>query len=341
MKKSFIVITIFALGLMLVGCGSGESKKAPVEIKKPLVKITQVAADDVAQIAEFTGSIEPFLMNHISPAFGLRIDKIHVDVGDNVSKGQLLVEMDKRQYFQAAVQLANLESDFGRMEKLYEEGGISKQQLDQLATQLEVSTHATSNLLDNADLKSPISGVVTERAFDPGDMFSLGTNRILTVMQINRLKISAHISENYFPNVKVGMPVEISLDVYPGEVFVGKVSLIHPAVDAASRTFTVEITISNPSLRLRPGMMCRATISFGTVRHVLVPDISVLKQTGSSERYVFLANSADSTVERRTVEVGRLIGSQYEIIGGVEDGDYIVTAGMQRLLDGDKVQIAK
>ncbi len=341
MKKSIIAISAFALSSILVGCGSGNQNNVPVEVKLPLVKTTTVNADEVAQQAEFTGSVEPFVRNNISPSMGLRIDKIHVEVGDRVKKGQLLVEMDKRQYFQSAVQLANLEADYVRMEKLFQEGGISKQQLDQLETQLKVSRHATENLRENADLISPINGIVTERMFDPGDMYSIGTGRIVTVMQMDKLKVMANISEMYFPHVKLGMPVDIKLDIYPGEDFVGKVSLIYPAIDATTRTFQVEITIANPALKLRPGMMCRTTLAFGSENHVLVPDISVLKQTGSSERYLFVFNQAENTVERRSVEIGRLIGSNYEIISGVKDGEQVVIAGMQKLLDGDKVQIVK
>lgn len=336
MKKS--VIGILAALVTLSGCGP-EVKQQEQE-KKPPVKVATAAAQSIEQQADFTGNIEPFLLNNISPSLGLRIDKIHVDVGDRVSKGQLLVEMDKRQYLQAAVQLSNIQTDYLRTEKLYQEGGVSKQQLDQLETQLTVSKHATENLRENADLESPINGIITERSYDPGDVYSVQSGKILTVMQLDRVKIHVNVSELYFPLVKVGMPVDIKLDVYPSESFQGKVSLVYPALDAATRTFTIEITIPNTGGKLRPGMFSRVTLNLGQANHVMVPDIAVQKQIGTNERYVFVVD-ANNKVARRTVTVGRVIGNDYEILSGINDADVVVIAGAQKLLDGTEVEITK
>lgn len=333
MKRSFLWI----LPLVLVGCGP---KAAPdTAAKKALVKVTTSVERDVEQQAQFTGTIEPFLLNNISPSLGLRIDKIYVDVGDRVSKGQLLVEMDKRQYLQAAVQLSNLEVDYLRTERLFQEGGVSKQQLDQLETQLAVSKHAADNLRENADLISPISGVITERAYDPGDVYAVSSGKILTVMQLDRVKVKVNVSEQYFPQVKEGMPVDIALDVYPGVTFDGKVTLVYPALDGATRTFTIEITIPNANGKLRPGMFSRVTLNFGKLLHVLVPDVAVQKQIGTNERYVFVVK--DGKVDRRIVTLGRVLGTDYEILSGVNNGDVVVTAGAQKLIDGSEVEITK
>lgn len=340
MNRSINKIIAITMTTLVMGCAEEEQTKV-VEPTLPVIKIETVNSAPVEQQAEFTATIEPLLRNNISPSMGLRIDEIHVEVGDIVKKGDVLVVMDKRQYLQSAVQLANLETDFARMERLLEQGGISQQQLDQLETQLEVSRHATENLRENSELVSPISGIVTERLYDPGDIYSPTTAKILTVMQINQVKVMVSVPERYFPLVDNGTPVDISLEVYPQETFEGKVTLIHPALDAASRTFMVEITINNPKSRLRPGMLSRATMRLGEENHVLVPDISVLKQSGSSERYLFVYNPKDSTVSRRTVETGRIIGKNYEILSGVEDGEQVVIAGMQKLLDADKVKVVK
>ncbi len=342
-RKIFASAALFGLALLAVGCGATQEKKeTTVEVVLPQVRISQVNESEVAQTEKFTATIDPFVTNNISSVLGLRIEKINAEVGDMVRKGQLLVEMDSRQYLQSAVQLQNLETDYARMEELYKAGGISKQQLDAQATQLEVSRHATNNLKENYQLLSPISGIVTNRSFDPGDVYMpTGAGGILTVMQIDKLKVMANIPERYFPQVKLGMPVDITLEIYPNETFEGKVSLIYPALNSATRTFEVEITVNNSSNKLRPGMMCTATLAFGTENHVLVPDIAVLKQSGSSERYLFVIDPATSTADRRTVEIGRIIGNSYEIISGVEDGEDVVIAGMQKLIEGDKVKVLK
>ena len=166
----------------------------------------------------------------------VRIDNIYVEVGQAVGQGQLLAKMDPTQFNQTQVQLANLQADHDRIKAVYEAGGISKQQLEQSETSLKVQQEAYNNLKANIELRSPISGVVTARNFDPGDLYS-GAMPVLTIMQTNTLKVTVAVSEQYFQQVKLNMPAEIRVAMYADKVFSGKDSLITPAIDAATRTF--------------------------------------------------------------------------------------------------------
>ncbi|MBE9488588.1 MAG: efflux RND transporter periplasmic adaptor subunit [Bacteroidetes bacterium] len=336
MKK--ILTSIFLAVLVLCSCTSKNAKKGE-KSTKTLVKVEIAQKEKVNQLADFTGTIRPFYVNKISSSMGLRIEHINVEVGDKVKKGELLVKMDKRQYLQASIQLSNLEIDFSRIEKLYEEGGASKQQLDQLKTQLDVARHALNNLKENVDLVSPINGVVTERMYDEGDLYSPSVGRILTVMQMNKVKVRVNVSEEYFPRVKMGMPVNIHLEVYPNKIFKGNVTLIYPALDATTRTFMVEITIPNKSLTLRPGMYSRVSLNFGNIERILIPDVAVQKQIGSNEHYSFVIK--DSIAERRVIKRGRIVGDKIEILSGINEGESVVIAGGQRLLDKGEVTIIK
>ena len=342
MKTSMIAksTALAALALLAVSCGGGgtQTQTSTETEKKTLVKIAEVGIENVAQTEEFSGTILPFTENNISPSMGLRIGKIHADVGTQVSKGQVLVELDQSSLLQSQVQLENLKTDLQRYETLYKEGGISKQTLDQMATQVEASQVAYDNLLENTVLRSPVTGVVTARNYDPGDLYNVG-GAILTVMQIDRVKVQVNITEAYFPQVKLGMPVEIKLDVYPGEVFEGKVSLIHPSVDATTRTFTTEITIPNGDRKLRPGMFSRVAINFGEKEQVIIPDVAVQKQAGSNERFGFVVENG--VAHRRTFNVGRQVGNYVVILSGVSAGEDVVIAGGQKLLDGAEVEVTR
>lgn len=340
MKKLAIIGLALLLGAM-TGCKG--KKKAEVVDPRVLVTVAPAVEAMVDQTAEFTGTIEPFQQNAITPSIPVRIDAILVEVGDRVQKGQLLVRMDPTQYRQAAVQLANLEADYQRMKAVYEAGGIPKQQLDQQATQVEVSRTQVANLKENIELRSPIAGVVTGRYYDPGDMYSStpkdGKSGVLTVMQIDKLKIQAHVSEQYFPSIKPGMPVEIRAELFPDKIFPGKVTLIYPAIDATTKTFTTEITIPNGALTLRPGMFSRVTFNLGTANRVMIPDLALQKQVGSNERFVYTVK--DSIATRQTVQVGRQIGDRYELLGGVENGQEVVTSGASRLMDQSVVKVVE
>ena len=243
-----------------------------------------------------------------------------------------------RQYTQQLVQLKTVEDDYNRLLPVYEAGGISTQQIEQAKAQLDVQREVVANLKKNIEVRSPISGVVTARNYESGDLFA--QQPILHIMQIDPLKVIANISEQYFPNVKVGMPVELKVDIFPDQTFTGTVSLIYPALDASTRTFTVEVTVPNGNEKLRPGMFARSTFNMGDKEGIMVPDVAVQKQVGTAERFVYVIEG-DSVARRRRVDVGRQVGDRVDILSGIEAGEPVAVTALSKLFDGAKVDIKK
>lgn len=246
--------------------------------------------------------------------------------------------MDAANLKQTKLQLDNQEIEFNRIDELYKVGGASKSEWDAAKMQLDVKETAYKNLLENTALLSPINGVITARNYDNGDMYS-GGNPVLVVEQITPVKLLINVSETYFTKVKKGAPVDLKLDVYGDEIFKGTISLIYPTIDAATRTFQVEIKLDNRDQRVRPGMFARATLNFGTADHVVVPDLAIVKQAGSGDRYVFVYK--DGKVSYNKVQLGRRMGSEYELISGVPDNSQVVVAGQARLVNGTEVDVEK
>lgn len=333
MKKATLLI---ALGLALLSaCNSQQT--AVVESETPMVKIVEANEEMVNQIAEYTGNIEPFVKNNISSSTAQRVEKIFVEVGTQVKKGQLLVQMENINYANARIQLENLKTDLARTEALYKAGGISQQQYEQLKTQVKVAEENISNLDRNTKLLSPINGVVTARNFDNGDL-TMG-QPILVVMQLQPVKIMIAVSEEFYPVVKTGTPVEITLDVYEGKKYSGKVSLVYPTIDPMTRTFQVQVSIANQSMEIRPGMFARAKVELGSKKRVVVPDKAVIKQQGTNDKYVFVLEG--EIVKYVKVEVGRRVGAKYEILSGLEAGQRVVVAGASNLIDNAKVKVTE
>lgn len=339
LRNITLCLSLAAVALGASSCGSGTAKNVSVaaadSVKKVQVKVAAAELQSVEQIAEFSGTVTANVRNSISSAGATRIDKILVEVGDHVSKGQNLVEMEPTNYLQASAQLENLKVEYSRAEALYKSGGISKQQLDQLKTQLDVAETSTKNLYDNTHLVSPVSGVITARNFDNGDV--VGGSPILSVEQLNPLKVRINVSEEYFSRVRVGMRVDIALEVYPDRQFRGNVSLIYPTIDAATRTFTVEVAIPNEQMLVRPGMFARVTLNLGAMPHTVIPDIAVQKQQGTNDRFVFVIK--DGVAERRVVQLGRRLDSKMEILKGVAAEEVVAVAGVTRLVDQTEVEI--
>lgn len=337
-REMLKVMPLVTLAL-LMSC-SGEKKDTATEThdEKVKVKIEQVSAQDVDQIADFTATVEANIKNNIAPQSPVRIEKLFAEVGDHVKEGQLLVKMDANNLKQAKVQLENQEVEFNRIDELYKVGGASKSAWDAQKTQLDISRESFNNLQENTQLVSPISGIITARNYDNGDMYS-GGDPIFTVEQIRPVKLFVNVSESYFTYVKKGNEVDIKLDVYGDEVFKGKVSLVYPTIDAATRTFPVEIKIANADERVRPGMFARATMNFGTLNHVVAPDQAIVKQSGSGDRYIYVYKNGKVSYQK--VELGRRMGNKYEIVSGVDNGDQVVITGQNRLTNGMEVEIDK
>lgn len=338
MKTSQKFFLLPALAIVLLASCSGEKKDTVVEEEKVRVTVETVHMQSVDQTGEFTATVEPNISNNIAPQAPGRIQRLLVEVGDRVAAGQELVTMDDTNLRQTKIQLDNQELEFNRVDELYKVGGTSKSNWDAMKMQLEVTRASYKNLAENSKLLSPVSGIVTARNYDSGDMYP-GNTPIYTIQQIRPVKLLVNISEVFFTTVKKGQEVDVRMDVYPGEVFKAKVSLVYPTVDAGTRTFPVELKVDNNDERVRPGMFARATLSFGTLDRIVVPDRAIVKQAGSGDRFVFVYKSGKVMYEK--VELGKRLGDRYEVVSGLTDGDQVVTKGQSRLINGTEVEIVK
>lgn len=340
MKTLFKTMFIAGAVVMTAACGNNASKQteqaaAEVVAVDPTVSVAQVFVREVPQEAVYTSTVQAYVKNNIGPQMAGRITKINVEIGDFVKEGQILAEIDKAQLLQAQLQLQNQEVELQRLKSLYEEGGLSQSDYDAIQMQYNVLKTQVENLVENTTLRSPINGVVTARNYDVGDMYAMSMP-IFTVEQIVPVKLLVGISETDYSKVKKGDSVEVTADAIPGKTFYGKISRIYPTVDPTTRTFTAEVKIDNNYKTLRPGMFVRATVNFGTNNNVVIPDVAVVKQQGSGERFVYVLNE-DNTVTYTKVTLGRRMGAEYEVLEGIADSAKVVIGGQIRLKDGIKV----
>ena len=332
-------ISFFALAatMLFASCGTKKTETNQAAPAAPVVSVVTAQAEDVDVENTYTSNIEPFAVNNIVSQTAGRIISINAEVGQKVSKGQLLAKMDDVNLAKTRMQYVNDSTELGRLTELYKIGAVAQADYDLAKLSLEITKKTYNNLLENTYLRSPINGVVTARNYDKGDMYSM-TQPIFVVQQVTPVKMLINLSESMFTQVNKGMEFDITVEAYPGEIFKGKVNLIYPTVSATTHTFPVEVICQNSDQRLRPGMFARVTANFGTNHHVVVPDVAVVKQMGSGEHFIYVLQP-DNTVKYQLVEVGKRLGNRYEIINGINEGDRIVTEGQPRLKDGVTVQV--
>lgn len=218
-----VVFTALTLALA-VGCASNESPKTEAdstEVVRVVTKSAPVESREVILTESFTSEIKAYQENNITPAVsGVRIDKLLVEVGDKVKKGEVVATLDPTQYNQQMINVNNIQTDYDRLLQVYEAGGISRQTLDQMKTSLDVQKEVAENLKKNIELTSPISGVVTARFTEEGNLFA--NQPIVNIAQIDTVKVNVEISEVYFTAVKLNSTVVFESSIYPGEQFNGQ-----------------------------------------------------------------------------------------------------------------------
>lgn len=333
-------IIYVAAAVMAVSCGNNNSKTAEqpqaAEVRLPNVTIMAASYKDVPQSDVYTANVEAYAKNNIAPQSPSRIQKIYVEVGDFVRAGQIVAKMDEVSLNQSKLSMANDSLEYSRIKKLYEQGGVSKSDFDAMELKYNVTRSQYQNLLENTILRSPVSGVITARNYDQGDMY--GGSPIYVVEQITPVKLYVGISEMDYTRVKKNDTVTLTADALPGKTFTGRIARIYPTIDAATHTFTAEVNVANSDRLLRPGMYARVTVNFGSNHSIVVPDDCVVKQQGSGVRSVFVLQ-ADNTVKEVVVTLGRHFGTEYEILSGVAEGDKVVVKGQASLKNGSKVNV--
>ena len=343
---------ILIVGLFLSGCSSNPKTSldasagaAPVAEKAAIpVKVTTLAKTKISRTIDYTATVLPFEEVNMAPSTPGRIDKIYVEEGDRVNKNDKLFLMDRTQLYQLKLQLSSLEKDLSRLDTLLKSGSAKQQQYDQLKTQYDVTKTNVDFMEENTLMKAPFVGIVTGKYFENGEMYSgspttqTGRSAVVTVMQVNPLKVNVSISEQYYPSIKKGMKAEITADVYKDEKFTGTVYRISPTINSGTRSFNVELEVPNRNEHLKPGMFVRASLDLGEVETFVVPANTVLVQEGTNTRFVYVERG--NAAERIEVTIGKRFDDQLEIISdNLKEGDNLVIQGQSKLINGDKVEI--
>lgn len=342
MKKLIFPLLSLVILFLFISCSKTTNKQGSVATQ--MVRVITLKKQVIDKTLEFPATLESKKEINLVPATAGKIDHILVKIGDHVSKGQLVVQMDPTQLINAQIQYANMQRDMVRSEALRKSGTITQQAYDQTKSQFDLNKTNLQYMQKNINLRSPINGVVSAKNYEDQEMYSgspVGQSSkaaIITIDEMNPLKVLIDIPESYLSQINLGMKVSISTDVYPDKTFPARVVRIYPTIDQSTLSVKVEIEVPNENELLKPGMFCRATIDIGNVNALVVPYQAVMKLQGSNERYVFLDKNGRS--QRVTVKLGTRFNDQTEIISEqIKEGDQLVVVGQNRLIGGDTLTV--
>jgi membrane fusion protein (multidrug efflux system) len=316
----------------------GTGKRAPpVEVAKArsaeaaveLQSVGTLASDEsVAVAAEVVG----------------RIATINFKEGEAVKAGDVLVTLDNLlasadlAFADANLKLA--QSNFDRASSLSKTGAGTLRGRDEAVAALDTARAAYELARvrrDKTEIRAPFDGVVGLRAISVGAYAQIG-QALVNLEKIDTLKLDFRLPEINLRDVKVGQKVEISVDAYPDRHFEGEVYAIDPLVDANGRALKIRARLANPEGLLRPGLFARVRLigaSRGQV--VLVPEGAIVPRGTNS--VVFTVQDGRATEKK--VRLGRRAAGEVEILEGLGADATVVTAGQQRVRDGEAVEVVQ
>jgi RND family efflux transporter MFP subunit len=289
------------------------------------------------------------------------LDAVLVDRGDRVTRGQLLalvrpsdlpdqLAAARGNLAQAQSAAALARTNYDRAKQLAPEAVVSQQELQQAQSQFasaEAAQQAAQSQisalavrLGETRISSPLTGVVVQRRLDPGTLVGPpGGGAIVTVAQVDRLRVFITVNERELAGVAVGKDAHVEVDALPGRTFTGKVVRLAPALDPATRTLDAEVQLDNRSGELYPGMYGRGAIVVETHPRVPVVPVGAVVLT-NKQAYAFAVDAGD-VVRRRAITLGVDGGDWFEVKTGLRAGDEVVVAGSEGLSDGMKVRAAR
>src|SRR5262245_38865784 len=307
----------------------------------------------------------------VAPRTAGRLQDVFVRLGDRVTRGQRIAKIEDFEIVEqvkqaeaaqdvAAATIRQREADLQlaltnveRSRNLFQRQLLPKQTLDDnearyqaAVAQIDLakaqSTQSKARLdelrinLSNTVIVSPVNGFVAKRGVDPGAFVSQNAP-IVDVVDISRVRLVVNVVERDLKELRSGATAKVEVDAFPGEMFQGRIARVAPVLDPATRTAPIEIEIPNADFRLKPGMYARVGITTDNKKETLTVPVDAVADLGG-RRGVF--QHLNGIAIFRTVEIGTEGEQLIEIVGGLTEGDQVITTGARALRDGDRVQLA-
>lgn len=342
-----------ALALSLAACGG--KHEAPAAAGKPVV-VTPVSVRDLDERIEASGELLANQHASVAAQVSGQITEILFEEGGAVSEGAVVMEIDpeKRKLELSRVQagveaaraaLAEAERELARVRALAQTNVASQTRLDQAQTALQTASSqlqgaraelgVAERALRDASVRAPFAGLLARRDVSRGEFVREG-QPLFELVSLDPIEVEFHLPEADSARVREGMPIDVGVAPYPGEVFRALVHVVSPTIDPRTRTLRVRALIENTDGRLRPGLFARANLGIARREGViLVPEEAVQQRADGAVVFRVLDGNR---VERRLVTLGAMrAGDEVEIRSGLGQGDRVVSRGHADLVDGSLI----
>ncbi len=329
----------------LAGCKHTATVEPAVEPEmKVKTAVVQSVQDEIT--LSYSGTVEASQVIPLSFRTTGTVERIYVDVGDAVRKGQLLATLDDSDlqsiYSTTLARYQQAEDAYNRLKQVYDEGSLPeikwvemKSNLEQAASALDLS----KNNLGKCKLVAPTDGIVGRRNIEPGQSSITLTGAPIELVKLETVLVKISVPENEINRIREGQKAVLSVSALGGKMVEGAVTHISPVAEMMSRTYTVKVTVQNAGRDLRPGMVCDVGMNMGPATSVLVVPYRAVSKDSDGKTYVFVVSPDRQRVSKQNVSAGRYHGSGIEILDGLTEGQVVVVEGGNKLSDNSKINL--
>jgi len=361
-KRTYGLILVFILlGLIAVaGWRVYSSQKTATTVDVPLVRTQVVQTGNGSQSYKYSGEVRSRYESQLAFQVGGRIISRNVDVGSKVRAGDVLMQIDSQDAKQTletcAAQLTSSESAFklaedtlNRIRQLHEQGAASQAQLDQAQNtfdtagaalrQLKAQYSLYQNQLNYTSLRADRDGVITGIYAEVGQVLvtMASAQPVVTLAQDNDLEVEINVPENRIEDFRKAQKLKISFWALPDVILDGNIREVAPMADSVARTFKVRIALINPPPAIKLGMTSTVTIDgLDNGATVAIIPLAAVYQTGDTPLVWIVAND---TVSLRKIRIGSFDSDRVIVSEGLKTGDTVVTGGVHKLHEGQKVRL--
>jgi RND family efflux transporter MFP subunit len=332
--------------LLLTGCGSRDEPASSVVSAASQTAI-QAAVVDIKTVqapvrVEVTGQVQPIFQATLASRIQGTIDQLLVREGTQVSKGQVLIQLDNRDVkadlARATAEVENARAQLNRMKSLLKDQAVSRQEVENASRAFKVAEANRKAVLAQLSytlVKAPFDGVITEKKVEAGELASPG-QPLLKMEDPRQLRLEATVAERDLKSVSRGDKIPVVIDALGAQALSGVISQILSAGDPQTHTFMVKVDLpATPGLKT--GMFGRFQLDTGTAQTILVPASGVVERGELTSVFVV---GPDQVARLRWVKAGRRFEDRIEILSGVNVGERVMLEG-SRGVDGATVQVVE
>ncbi|MFZ5827296.1 MAG: efflux RND transporter periplasmic adaptor subunit [Bacillota bacterium] len=341
------------LALALTGCSLSAAKPEEPTVQPIAVAVTEAQTGRITATSQASGQLEPILSIPVTAKVPGRVLAVHKQMGDPVNEGDLLVELEARdaanqyaaaqaQYAQAEAQRAEAQRQADRLEILLKQGAVSRQQAEQIQTQLSLANaqvqaaRAQLDLaganLERTKITAPAGGLLSARMVEPGSLVGAGTP-VFQLVDLSKVVVNTGVAEAEVNAVKPGITVPVVVPSL-GKSFTGKVESVSPNMDQKSRSYKVRVLVENQDSTLKGGMFAEVRFPIAEQEGVLLPVAALVERSG--EPFVYVVEEGKARQTRVTIEVR---SDDKVSVEGVKPGAQVVVVGQNRLYEGAPVKV--